>query len=334
MARSANIFHKLVANEDSYTELLCNLMRYSAFRRPLLSRILSEESAQHIDYDDIDTQVVLPDSGRPDIVIDSDSVYGVVEVKVDLGRGLTANQPDGYFRHLASKSWASTRWLVFLLPPGWDDGPRLKESLVRLEAADTACGVRTRIVDWHDVLDIIESNDLQALNPFFDEFHDLLEIRFRPRPIVFMRKEVSMLFSKDIPIALSKLDKLIDQIQEKGSTYKLDRKRSRGLPGDEHGIYFKDDQENQVLWFGVWTDFWKAENIPLCFGVSDKWPPEIRQAFHSAYKGSIKSFEGWKLGWVTEQSLASENLLEEVWNQLAPVLVAVVQARQSGTPRT
>jgi hypothetical protein len=326
MPRSSNIFHRLVANEDSHTELLCNLMQYSAFRRPLLLRILSERCAQQIKYDDIDTQVVLPESGRPDIIIEGDTVYAVVEVKVDPGRGLTGNQPDAYFRYLATKT-CPDRWLVFLLPPGWSDGPRLRESLARLEATQGDGGVRTCIVNWHDVLDIIESNDLQAISPFFDQFHQLLEVRFRPKPIVFTRKEVFMLFSKDVPVALSKLDKLIDQIQEKSSsTYKSDRKRSRGLPGDEHGIYFKNDQETPVLWFGVWTDFWKAENIPLCFGVDDKWLPPILKAFRSSYKGNTKSFEGWTLGWVPEQTLASENTLEEIWTQLAPVLQAVAKA--------
>jgi hypothetical protein len=82
MARTSNIFHNLVTDEGSTTELLCNLMRFAAFRRPLLARFLSDACAAQIGYEDIDTQVDLESHGRPDLIVRNDGVCALVEVKV------------------------------------------------------------------------------------------------------------------------------------------------------------------------------------------------------------------------------------------------------------
>ena len=169
MARTSNIFHNLVTDEDSTTELLCNLMRFAAFRRPLLARLLSEACASQIVYDDIDTQVDLRGSGRPDIVIKNEDVCALVEVKVTQYQGLTDNQPDGYFSFLLNDE-TRERWLLFLVPKDWIHLGSLNESLARLTAANRAGGIRTGVVYWDDVLTVIEENDLQALNPFLADF--------------------------------------------------------------------------------------------------------------------------------------------------------------------
>ena len=325
MPRTSNIFHNLVTDEDSTTELLCNLMRFAAFRRPLLARFLSEACAAQIAYDDIDTQVDLGGSGRPDIIIRNDKVCALMEVQVTQYQELTGNQPDGYFSFL-SKDKTPERWLVFLVPKGWVNLRSLEEFLGLLNAAHRNGSIRTRVVYWEDVLAVIEENDLQALNPFLGEFYQLLLARFIPRAIVFSTREVLMLFSKEFPAALSNLDQLIGQIQEKSSAYKSRPQRARALCPEEYGIYFANARDDTVLWFGVWTDFWKQEGLPLCFGVDDKWPTAVREAFRASYKGNTKRFQNWTLGWISQEALASDSAVEQVWTQLAPVLDAVVGA--------
>ncbi len=66
------------------------------------------------------------------------------------------------------------------------------------------------------------------------------------------------------------------------------------------------------MWFGVWMDFWKEEGVPLCFGVDDKWPAAVAEAFRGSYKGPTKRFKHWTLGWVSQQAFASEKAVEEV----------------------
>jgi hypothetical protein len=325
MARTSNVFHNLVTDEDSTTELLCNLMQFAAFRRPLLTQILSEKSAAQVTFEDIDTQLDLKGSGRADIVIKNDEILALVEVKVTQFQGLTDNQPKGYFSYLL-KDKTPKRWLLFLVPQAWVYLSDLEASLKSLTVSNRDGGVLSKVVFWEDVLDVIEKNDLQAMNPFLGDFYDLLVARLRPPAIVFSTREVLMLFSKEFPTALSKLDQLIVQIKDKGSAYTSSFQRSRTLCPEEYGLYFRNARDDRVLWFGAWTKFWMQEGLPLCFGVDDKWPDAVRKAFHSSYKGDTKRCEDWTLGWVTQDAWDSKNAVEQVWRQLAPVLEAVTKA--------
>ncbi|MGH9670305.1 MAG: hypothetical protein ACRD3A_09350 [Terriglobales bacterium] len=329
MPRSPNIFHNLVTDENSTTELLCNLMRFSAFRRPLLARLFSDAISLQIGWDDIETQVELGDCGRPDLRVSNERVLALVEIKVSQYQGLTDNQPGGYFEFLA-KDETPERWLVFLVPRTWIHLGALKASLEHLVNAPRGQMIQTRIVHWEDVIDVIEGNDLPALNSFVNDFCALLAARFLSGPIVFSTEEILMLFSRDIPAALSNLQSLIEGIRGKGSTYKSRPSRSRNLCPEEYGIYFTSTKDQDILWFGVWMDFWREQGMPLCFGVDDKWPLEVREAFRTTYKGKTRRFKNWTLGWIDQESLAGDSVLDGVWAQLAPVLEAVLQASSKG----
>lgn len=134
MSRIANVFYNLVTDENSTTELLCNLMRFTAFRRPLLARFLSDTCACKVSWEDIDTQVHLPNCGCPDLLIENDELLALVEVKVKQNQGLTDNQPEGYFAFLL-QNHAPQRWLVFLVPKRWEHLQSLEDRLVRLRVS-------------------------------------------------------------------------------------------------------------------------------------------------------------------------------------------------------
>ena len=336
MARGNNIFYNLVNNENSHTELLCNLMRFAAFRRPMLAKLLPglpETCASQIGFEDIDTQASFENCGRPDLIIENATLYALVEVKIYQFRAPTANQPNGYFKILTDdKEKTRERWLAFLVPKGWEYRHRLDEDLEKLKADYHAGIIHTHVAEWEDVLTVIEDNELQILNPFLNEFYQLLVAWLRPQPITFNTTEVLMLFNNKIPTALSKLDKLVLEIRAKSSTYKVDGpERPKGLcPEEEYGLYFRNDQDLPVLWFGVWIDFWKEKGFPLCFGVAVTSSPAVIAAFKK-YPGKTMRFPDknptWILGWVSQETLADEkNAVDEVWKQLAPVLDAVVKA--------
>jgi hypothetical protein len=156
----ANIFDNVVTNENSMTELLCNLMRLSpAFRRALLARFLSDQCSSRISEAEIYTQEGLDGCGRPDLIIRNEEVFALIEVKVQDHCGLTRNQPDGYFEALL-KDDRPRRWLVFLVPKDWPHLAFLKERLELLSAAHTKSEITTRIVIWEDVLEVIQANML------------------------------------------------------------------------------------------------------------------------------------------------------------------------------
>ena len=114
-----------------------------------------------------------------------------------------------------------------------------------------------------------------------------------------------MLFNKELPSALSKLDQLLTQVQHKARAYKFQPSpRPRRLWVDEeYGFYFKNDIGREVLWFGVWIPFWRETGYPLCFGVDQNWPERVRQAFQEAYPGYKHQFQRWTLGVVSQQTL-------------------------------
>jgi hypothetical protein len=238
MARSLNIFHNLVTDENSTTELLCNLMRFAAFRRPLLTFLFQKSFVlDKISFEDISTQATI-ERGRPDIFISNDDISALIEVKVTKFQSLTENQPDGYFSFLAKQN-KGERWLVFLVPKGWRQLQFLQEAFEKLKVSHNDGIINTAIKYWEDVIEVIEDNDLQELNPFLNEFYQILVARHNPEPITFNAEEVIMLFNKNFPTALAKLDKLIGQIQEKGSTFKSTWSRDKKLRPEEYGIYFE-----------------------------------------------------------------------------------------------
>lgn len=314
------IFDNLVTDENSMTELLCNLTRLSPFRRALLARLFSDGCSSRIAENDIRTQKRLDGWGQPDLIIRNDEIYALVEVKVSNHCGLTPNQPNSYFESLL-KDKTPQRWLVFLVPKDWLYLGSLKESLRLLSAAHRESGIQARILHWEDVLDVTVdvSRREPTLSPVLGEFGRLVSSWFVPTPIPFSKQEVQMLFSKDFAVALSNLFKLIGQIRDKGRVYKS----SYRCLGD---LYFKSNHGENILWFGLWPNFYRQEGIPLCFGVDDHWPTWVQEAFRGAYKGETKRFEGWTLGWVSQEDLEGNGAIEKVWQELDPLLQAIVQA--------
>ena len=325
MTRETNIFYRIVRDENSATELLCNLMRYSAFRLALLEKLFpGSPYINSITHDDITTQTTLKENnGRPDLIISSRNVYAVIEVKVDLARGLTDNQPDGYAAHLfKNEANCSESWLSFLVPKGWEHCQFIKDKFEAIKAGAANNRVKTSIVYWDDILDLIEQNNLDELNPFFKDFHQLLASWYRPTPVKFTTTQIRMLFKKDIPQALASLDDVIDQILDKARGYRCYLKHSgKKLCPDEKGVYFQNQDGAEVFYFGTWTPFWKTEGYPLCYGVFNRYP--TFDAFRIICPNA-KEFKGWALAWVSEAVLESEKPVDAIWQELEPVLKTLV----------
>jgi hypothetical protein len=332
MPRTENVFYNLVTDENSTTELLCNLMRFAAFRIPFLRLFLSEASASDVSWDDIDTQIDFSSCGRPDLCIQNERLAALIEVKVTPGLGLTENQPKGYLEYLL-RGDVPERWLVFLVPRAWAHLEYLNSILsVTAESGGSAASlsnIHTRIIYWEDVVEIIEENDLGKLNPFLNDFCELITARIAPRPVVFSPREVLMLFSNEIPTALSNLQLLVDGVKGRCTICKVRPSASRSLCPEEYGMYFDDAQDKPVLWFGVWTTFWKEYGMPLCFGVSESWGAAV-QSFLSSYKGPTKRFKKYIVGWISQEALASDNAIDSIWAQLSPIIEAGIAAGSSG----
>ena len=329
MNRDQNIFYKLVNDENSTTELLCNLMSFASFRRALLARLLPGSSfIDHIEHEDIDTQITLDSgNGRPDVVIDSDRIYSILEIKTELDCTLTENQPDGYLSHLLvsdekySEKYCE-KWLVFLVPKGWIYEYAVKDRFNQIKADSTHNLINTSILYWEDVLDIIEGTNLKELNPFFNDFHKMLVRWYRPKQISFTKREFDMILTKEIPEILEKLDELMEQIYSKSRAYKCYKHHSgRQLCCEERSIYFQNEQGEDIFYFGVWTPFWKERGYPFCYGVYKEHPnvESFRNVCKATNKDTIE-FRNWIMSWISPETLAKENVADEIWRELQIVL--------------
>jgi hypothetical protein len=167
------------------------------------------------------------------------------------------------------------------------------------------------------------------ISPFIclSEFIQLLIGRVAPRLVTFSHEELNMLFSGQIPSALLQLQGVVDGVKECGSVFKVRREGSTSLCPSEYGLYFQDAQGRDAFWFGVWTLFWTEHRFPLCFGVAERWGPEVMEAFLRTYKGPTRQFKhGYTVGWIDQQTMAGGNAVNAVWSVLAPVIEATVAA--------
>ena len=137
------------------------------------------------------------------------------------------------------------------------------------------------------------------------------------------------MFTKEIPEALKKLDRLIEAIEGKCRAYRIARRhRGRQLCPQESGLYFQNEGGQDVFFFGEWTAVWTAFGHPLCFGVNKNWAnaEHFRQVCPS-----YKDIDGWFVGLVPREVMATDDVVEEVWQLLDPILTTVVgQHEQRG----
>lgn len=325
MSSLLNMLRGVVRDENTHTKLLYNLMQLDDLRGPLLTLLFKSGSCALAAHLDMETQAKLDDNcGCADLVIDKDpDVCAILEVKLLQSCGLTGNQPDAYIRFLSGKR-RTERLLTFLVPRRW----KYRNRLHSLFNNSKDRSVSTRIVEWEELVDLLESKQLSNLNPILTEFRNLLVGRYKTKPVNFSTGEVEMLFSKETAAAVSKLYELIEKVREKSDGYNQTGQRS-----DPHGIYFHDSQNEEIFWIGNWPEFWRETGNPMAFGVSKTAPSSVRTAFGESYKGTKVVFNDgnaeYTVGWISEQDLSAPDAVEKVWNHLAPVLEAVSKASRT-----
>src|SRR5947209_14482983 len=118
MTRTENIFHNLVTDEDSTTELLCNLMRFPTFRQSVLVSLFNTPFAAEAAFDQVGTQMDLAGRGRADLIVRTEQLCAILEIKVTPWRALTERQERDYLAYLLAQPQPH-RVLAFLLPKDW-----------------------------------------------------------------------------------------------------------------------------------------------------------------------------------------------------------------------
>lgn len=326
MERLENIFFNLAKNENTMTELLCNILRFDRVRQPIFELLLSPKVASQIRYEDIKTQTKLTvGNGRPDIEIINEIVRAFVEVKVNVGLGCTENQPGTYIKELR-KGPTDGRLLffVFLVPKRWKLRKQ-KEAELRQEGLRRSAQVQSKIVFWEDVLETLRANpQARSIRPILDEYEQLLSGMFIFNTVEFSSGELDMLYAKGTAAGLLKLYKLVDEFHAKGA---YPKSRIEGT-ADEFGFYFNNERGEMILWFGIWMQFWQVSGSPLCFGIQEDWLDRTSSLLKTLKKqmvGRVAKFPDtknrrWFLCGVPRTDLESPRAQMLLWDQLDELL--------------
>jgi len=183
------LYRAVSGKENSITELFVNLMQWRFLRNIILSEFeLNEEHRNTISYSDIRTQVRYGNGKNgyiiPDIVIENDTVYLLIEVKTDSYLGFRRSQQEmdleesnsaktyldivkekyienGKKRHLCS--------MVYLIP----------RNHIEFKKINNEKDSSVKIVFWEDILAHIENEDVTKGSKLVEE-----SVRFITNKIV------------------------------------------------------------------------------------------------------------------------------------------------------
>jgi hypothetical protein len=147
-------------NENSTTELLCNLFRTKYFRDICLEYFgIKKEFLEEILLENISSQYTTNSSGRPDIVIETDNLLYIIENKIKRDADLQETQKYNYPEFLLK--FEKTIGYIFLIPKKYEHESEIDEIIKKYTFA--------RKYYWDDFLSYLYNKELHIESPIIDE---------------------------------------------------------------------------------------------------------------------------------------------------------------------
>ena len=318
-----SIFRGIVTSENSYAQLLSNLLRRDAqFCLAVLERLLGDRTILSPTEIRITPQKRLPGRcGQPDLVIESPRLYLIVEVKTERHRLRTKSQElratGTYLSFLCKQRNAGRKAaLVFLVPRNWKFSTEVTNGTFVCQRQNSS-KISVRKVYWEDILELLSLDRVPNGDSLPSEFRLLLSERFGP--ISFAKEEVTSMFSSEFPMqTVLKLNATLQQLRDKAG-----KRASTPLhcDKDETGFSLKRGQR-PLLFVGFWLPFWEANHYPLCFGVDEqntRAADSFRRSFRKLYSHEPISCDQWLMGWATDDDLTLVSAADEIWEKLEPI---------------
>jgi hypothetical protein len=213
--REQSIFYNLAAeNENSTTELLCNLCKNEDSKQVVLDALGLKDLP--VSFDDIQTQQSISiRKKRPDIVIENEQVKVYIENKTNRNYRLLKSQKHDYPQDLM-KSKKNVK-LIYLVPKGY-------KYIEDIEDVEEKHGF-VSIVYWEDLIDALEKFNVGRNSEIIGEsiifFNKILKsipkTNFTTEDILFMnnienfRAEVNTM-SKELELFSNVIEKLRENL--------------------------------------------------------------------------------------------------------------------------
>jgi len=260
-----NVFINIVKNEDANTELLKSFLQFKSFRDRFLELTNCQIDIDNISFDDFSTQTILLKNGRPDLVLKNKKL-GIelfFEVKI-INSNLTKNQPDGYIEEL-KESRSEIKGLFFVIPKFYHH----RNKLSRIEYNIDNDNIKTKLIFWDDVINILEDISDFKNDQLFGHYLDYLRKRFHIYPIIYTPKEIETMFNSDTPTVLQKTSQLVyNANQTIRFPEGVNKRLMYNFPESyDYYISFTLPESQSEFIIGIWFDYWKKEGNPICFGV-------------------------------------------------------------------
>lgn len=265
-----SIFHNLVNNEDDFTELLCNMLKFKDFET-IFSKFLGIESEKIY----IETQYRTKKNGRPDLVISYDDGIAFIEVKVGDTK-LTNNQPEGYIRGLSSKKEQNKK-LYFIVPKNYyyQDDLENRITIIKERKIDIECK------NWECFFEYCKEKRIYSRDKIFNEYYTLLKSWFGYETIFFAKEEQNIM--KKNGEIMDKAGKFLACISSRLGQNGYKSKWSEGPNEIGFTINKKDVYYG---WVGMWFPLWKDTGNCFIYSLSDKEGKKFYNNFVNIYNYS------------------------------------------------
>jgi hypothetical protein len=191
MERSTSIFYKMTPqNENSVTELLCNLFRIKYFRDICLEFFGIEKIFfDEILLKNIKTQFKTDKSGIPDMVIETANLKYIIENKIQPDADLQENQKENYTNFLLKFKKTQRKHIgyIFLIPKNY----RYEDEMEEVRQKHTF----VQKCYWQDFLKYLYNKELDKESPiikeglqYFSEFiqKDEVDLTLNAREVTIM----------------------------------------------------------------------------------------------------------------------------------------------------
>lgn len=286
----ANVLSYLPSDENAVTTLLRALCALKPIREAVV-RLFTKKSfgADDVEFEDVWTQFSIG-GAILDMCLKTDTLRAVVEIKVSDWRCLTANQPQSYLGWLVNQS-VNHKFFVFLVPPDYAYRQEYERRKAVFCTGNPNHGIRFVEITWLDVCTVLEEAGLSATSVYARDFQNLLEEWYVPAPITFTLNELSQItmYDKNAATAICKMFEFVEQIASEfeRAGFTVSRNFPRRWWTSEHGLYIKCGNED-VLFLGIWSGFWKDYGYPLCIGVNNrKWTPAVIARFQLMFQSYV-----------------------------------------------
>jgi len=209
-----------------------------------------------------------------------------MESKVRAWTQLTENQPQSYLASLQQQI-KDRKILIFLLPDRYDHENVIIEGKKIFDAEHSDHSIGFEILRWSSFYDALKKSGLHQLNTSIAHFGEVLKNWFVTPEIKFSKEELEMIYSKEIPAIIIKLESLISAIKENiRKAYDIKDEIYSSTPG----FYIKDQSGQKVLWFGLWHKFWLHRGSPVVAAVEADWKEHVIGNLKKKYKSEFESY--------------------------------------------